>query len=69
MDKQNLDRSYNLKEGAYPKQKNKKSRKIDRAFISARNKHKKRKYNQNEVENDKLYFEMCIVLMRISRKN
>ena len=46
---------------------NRNKRKRDRAFITARNKHKRMKYSSNEATNDKKYLERCKHLVRISR--
>jgi len=46
---------------------NKNKRKRDRAFLTARNKHKKMKYSSNEEENDRKYLERCKHLVRLSK--
>ena len=42
-------------------------RKRDRGFNTARNKHTKMKYSNDETENDQLFFERCKALVRLSR--
>ena len=42
-------------------------RKRDRGFNTARNKHTKTKYSNDETENDQLFFERCKALVRLSR--
>jgi len=69
MEKQFKDRLSELEKGESPKKKNKNLRKRDRSFLTARNKHKRRKYSSNEDKNDQLFFDRCKENMKLSRES
>ena len=54
------------KKGIAKRKQGKDKRKRDISFLTARNKHKRMKYSNDEAQNDRLFLERCKHLVRIA---